>query len=648
MALMPTWDGTRMNGKQGRVVVCLMLALLASAPVVLHAQPARAPETPLPVPRAAGTAIAPLSQIAIPGIPDRAVPITFPAALQLAELANLDIAQAREVVNQAIAVRTRGLAMTLPNIQTGASYNHHEGQIQKTEGNIITVNRDSLWVNSGPVVSYQLVEAIFTPMIATRLLDASRAGQRRVSNDTFLAVADAYFAVLRARRRIARIEETMEFLTSEQPSALRSKSRGLLPLMEDFVRVGGREALRSELERVRVEVRRRQEEMASAVIDLRVASAELSRLLHLDPEIILMPVEDFRFPLQLPADQWMNQSLEQLVSVAMANRPELAENQALVAAALGRVRTAKWRPLMPTLAVGYNIGGFGGGPSIVGPTIVPGSNPPTFVNQTGNGSSGHIDNFKSRSEFDAAIVWSLRNLGVGNYAEIKEQEAAHRRLQYAQIQWADRVIAQVVQAQAAVEGWRSRLDITRASLFGPNYELSGPVFESIRLSFERVRGGEGRPLETLDSIRSLSDLLDAYNSAATDYERARFRLMVALGMPPAQIVASPSGPAPQAPAPAPQAPMPQGPAPAPAVPPAPAPQAVVPPAATPQAPLAPTPAAPVTAVPTPAPQTPPAPPPATGWFAPTASTGTPSPSASPTASATPALPVSWPAPFNNP
>ena len=63
-------------------------------------------------------------------------------------------------------MRQRGLAMTLPNLQTGASYNHHEGQIQKTEGNIITVNRDSLWVNSGPIVSYQLVEAIFTPMIA--------------------------------------------------------------------------------------------------------------------------------------------------------------------------------------------------------------------------------------------------------------------------------------------------------------------------------------------------------------------------------------------------------------------------------------------------------------------------------------------------
>ena len=268
----------------------------------------------------------------------------------------------REVVNQARAAQIRARSMALPSIQTGAFYNHHEGQIQKTEGNIITVNRDSLWVNSGPVATFQFVEAVFTPLIATRLLAASRAGARRVNNDVLLSVAEAYFAVLRARRRIARVEDTLEFLTSPQPSPLRAKSRGLLPLIQDFVQVGGREALRSDLERVRVEVMRRQEEMASAVTDFLVASAELSRLLHIDPEIILFPAEDFRFPLPLPADRWANQSLEQLVSMALANRPELAENQALVAAALARVRTAQWRPLLPTLAVSYNIGGFGGGP----------------------------------------------------------------------------------------------------------------------------------------------------------------------------------------------------------------------------------------------------------------------------------------------
>ena len=65
---------------------------------------------------------------------------------------------------------------------------------------------------------------------------------------------------------------------------------------------------------------------------------------------------------------------------------------------------------------------------------------------------------------------------------------------------------------------------------------AGPVFRSLRLSFERIKGGEGRPLEALDSIRGLSDTLEAYGQGVTDYERSRFQLLMALGMPPAGFI----------------------------------------------------------------------------------------------------------------
>jgi len=40
----------------------------------------------------------------------------------------------------------------------------------------------------------------------------------------------------------------------------------------------------------------------------------------------------------------------------------------------------------------------------------------------------------------------------------------------------------------------------------------------------------------LDSIRGLNDVLEAYGQAVTDYERARFRLLIALGLPPQDIL----------------------------------------------------------------------------------------------------------------
>ena len=63
------------------------------------------------------------------------------------------------------------------------------------------------------------------------------------------------------------------------------------------------------------------------------------------------------------------------------------------------------------------------------------------------------------------------------------------------------------------------------------------MFQSLRLNFERVRTVEKtRALEVLDSIRGLNDALEAYGQAVTDYERARFRLLIALGLPPQDIL----------------------------------------------------------------------------------------------------------------
>ena len=96
----------------------------------------------------------------------------------------------------------------------------------------------------------------------------------------------------------------------------------------------------------------------------------------------------------------------------------------------------------------------------------------------------------------------------------------------------DQVVTQVVQAYEQVRGWKGRVAVARVALFDADGPPRGPVFESLRLNFERIRSVEKtRPLEVLDSIRGLSDLLEAYGQAISDYDRARFRLLVAVGLP---------------------------------------------------------------------------------------------------------------------
>ncbi|HLJ95175.1 MAG TPA: TolC family protein [Gemmataceae bacterium] len=513
----------------------LLLLYLASAgdSQTLLPPPVAQPSQELLPPSAGQVFAIPVSEGANP---DKrpALPIDFRTALRLTITSNLDIAQAREFVNQARARQQAAEVMALPNLNLGSAYNHHEGNIAKTEGNIIKANRDSLFAGGGPSMTFQVADAIFLPLVARQLAAASQAGRQRITNDTLLLVADAYFNVLRARRRIARVGETLEFLTSERPAPIRGQSKGMLPLVRDVVELGGKEALRSDLARVEVEVLRRRDEWVAAVQDWYLATAELARLLRLDPETPLAPTEDFRQPLPLPGEEWSDRPLDELVTLALMNRPELAENRALVEAALDRVRAAKVRPFLPNLTLNYAWGDYGGGPDLNPPIVLPPATkggPPRVVSQPGFGPSDHIHHFSPRTDLDVSLFWRLQNLGFGNVAEKREQEALHRQAILRQLQVHDRIVTQVVQTQEQVQSWRERLTIIRTALFDADGAPAGPVFRSLRLSFERIQGGEGRPLEALDSIRSLSDTLEAYGQAITDYERSRFQFLIALGMP---------------------------------------------------------------------------------------------------------------------
>jgi outer membrane protein TolC len=472
------------------------------------------------------------------GLTDRAPEgffISLPVALRLAQTSNFDVLQAREIVEQAEARYQRALAQILPTASAGATYVDHEGRIQQAVGNILNTNRNSLFVGGGPSLQVQLNEAIFGPLAARQLLTASRAGAQRVTNETLLAVAESYFNVRRARRRLARIDDTLDMLVSEQASPLRAGGKGLLPLVRSIVEVGGVQALRADVARVEVEVARRQEERRQAGQELKVAMAELARLLRLDPMTPLVPIEDLRQPLALAGEEWQAQPLVELVTAALNNRPEIAENQAVVRATLDRLRAAKWRALVPSVVLNYSAGGFGGSPNFV--NRVPGSG-------LGIGSaltqSGRIDQFGSRSDFDVSLVWRLQNMGFGNLAEIREQRSIYDQANLRRLQVIDLVVAQVVQAEEFLRGGEDRLRIARGALFDAKGAPEGPVFLSVRLNFARIRGDEKtRALDVLDSIRGLNDVLESYAQSLTDYERARFRLLVALGLPVQALLAIP-------------------------------------------------------------------------------------------------------------
>src|SRR5262245_58930901 len=72
--------------------------------------------------------------------------IDLGGALRLAGVENLDILMARERVEQAVAVRQLAAAQVLPNLNGGLNVDVHTGPLQQACGNILKVNRDSMYV----------------------------------------------------------------------------------------------------------------------------------------------------------------------------------------------------------------------------------------------------------------------------------------------------------------------------------------------------------------------------------------------------------------------------------------------------------------------------------------------------------------------
>src|SRR5262249_8818395 len=122
-----------------------------------------------------------------------------------------------------------------------------------------------------------------------------------------------------------------------------------------------------EVARTRTEAARRRQAIHAARERWRTASAELARVLRLDSGALVEPLEPPALRLALIERE---RCVDELIPIALVNRPELASRQALVRATLERLRQERLRPLLPsvllrgaatnpagTLAGGY----FGGG-----------------------------------------------------------------------------------------------------------------------------------------------------------------------------------------------------------------------------------------------------------------------------------------------
>ena len=197
--------------------------------------------------------------------------------------------------------------------------------------------------------------------------------------------------------------------------------------------------------------------------------------------------------------------------------------RAAILAAMLALRGAKLLPFSPNLLVGYSAGTFGGGSNLVSEGILQADG--SVLRQA------RFGNFDDRQDFDVVMYWTLRNLGVGDIAHVRFARSQLRQEQLREIEVLDRVRAEVATAYAQTHARFAQIETTERALRSsqPGYE------EDFRLAKQQFV----LFIEVLDSMRLLHRSRFAYLNAIIDYNQAQAALYVALGQPPASVLARP-------------------------------------------------------------------------------------------------------------
>ena len=426
-------------------------------------------------------------------------PIDLATALRLAGASNLQIAIASERVAEAAARSLGADALWAPSLRAGLGYNHHDGRIQDTRGDVIEVSRESLFVGAGAgiagaplnagsggpprlFVDLSLADAIFERLSARRLLQAQQSEASATFNDVLLEVTLAFLDLSQAHARAIAARNDV------------ADASRLVETTEDFLQA--QRVPRSDVARAKALLAVHQRRVIEAEEDAIIASAELVRLIRLEPTTALQPNPAEPVPITMCEPSI---PLEALLAQSVLNRPEMARNQALVQATMAKYKQEKWRPWLPNLSLGYGGGGFGGG------------------------RDDRFDSFAGRSDIDAIAVWELRNLGLGNRALKRQARSRHRQAHLASEQWRDRIGAEVSASYRLLERRLLRMSVAERNI--------AEATESLKLNLDRIQGGEGLPLEVVQAIQSLAGAREAYIQAVFDQNRAQFALVRAIGNP---------------------------------------------------------------------------------------------------------------------
>ncbi len=488
---------------------------LASVPVQGGQRPSlpeSAPATRRPTSDADSTGPSPLDTGANLKAPkplatDHRFPINLATALRLSDARPLIVAAAQAGVWVAEADLTRAKVLWIPTLNIGFDYIRHDGGGPDFNKGILTaVSTNFFYAGAGltgtPFGIIYTADAIYQPLVARQVLNSRQFDVQSAKNDALLRTADAYFLVHQNRGMYAGTLYCVK-RAGELVERIATMSRDLVPQVE--------------VDRARNMLADLEQRAVSARQQWRVQSANLTQVLRLDPRAVVEPVEHDHLQITLidPGRQ-----LEELMPIAMANRPELSSRQALVKAAEMAIRREKGRMVIPNV-------------------VLNGFQTPYELLQAGVfgfGPNSSMNQWVGRDDFSIQPLWQLESVGLGNLAMIKGQRARQSQAIIDLFRVQDMVVADVTRALANVQSAAARVAFADRALRTGIITVNGN-FEGLQevSRFGNVLVLITRPQEAVYAVQLLNTAFDEYFTTVAEYNRAQFELFHALGYPAREV-----------------------------------------------------------------------------------------------------------------
>jgi len=417
-------------------------------------------------------------------------------ALHLAEAQNPNIGLSRQAIQEALAQQLQARSMMLPSVRAGANYRNHQGVLQTSSGKMEDVNSSSLYLGNGALteaagttvipgvqVFAHFGDGIFEPLAARQLVASRNFQAQATSNQVLLEVAARFLDLMRAEAELQALRQT----ETDMDQAVK-----ITRAFADAKQGREADAMRAQTTALLLHSRE-----VRAEEDLLTSSAELARVLSLDPAVRLRAPSQSAASLELVD---AGQDLEVLLSLAQAARPELAALSAEIARKQIQVRQERARPFLPTVSLGFSAGSFGGGAS------------PAF------------GKFNNRTDVDLIAYWTLQNMGVGNRALQKQRLSEQDQMTLERERMLNVIGHEVADAQALVLSRRENIEIARSRLV-----IAERAFQE---DLKRIRGNVGLPIELLNSLNRLASARVDVARVVQEYNLAQMQLFVALGQTP--------------------------------------------------------------------------------------------------------------------